>query len=104
LAFTNYFLHNQKYWLIIGRTEEMKSEAQGHLKNGPPTLKSNSKLLSSRELEIIDIIMEGLTTTGFSDEEVAARMNVAVGTVRTCIKRIYQKLQAEEYSSLVQLL
>lgn len=82
----------------------MESETPLQLKSNQPTLRSNSDLLSPRELELLAIITEGLvTTTGFSDEEVAARMDLAVGTVRTYIKRIYQKLQLGEYSNLMQL-
>lgn len=65
------------------------------------TLKSIPDLLSPRELEIIDVITEGLDLEGFNDEQVAARLNIAVSTVRTHIKRIYQKLQAGECSEMI---
>jgi len=64
--------------------------------------RNNAALLSPCEAELLTIITEGLRATGFSDEEVAARMDMAVGTVRAHISRIYQKLQVAECSRPMQ--
>lgn len=79
----------------------MKNQNLEMLNTSSTTLKSIPELLSPRELEIIDIITEGLDLEGFNDEQVAARLNIATSTVRAHIKRIYQKLQAGECSEIV---
>ena len=53
----------------------------------PPTVPSLAEPLSERELEILRLIVAGLTP-----QEIADQLVIAVGTVRTHLKNIYSKL------------
>ena len=58
----------------------------------------NSKiLLSSRELEVLRLLADGL-----SSREIADRLVIAFGTARTHVKNIYRKLEAHNRVQLVE--
>ncbi|WP_418129740.1 helix-turn-helix transcriptional regulator [Variovorax sp. 375MFSha3.1] len=59
---------------------------------------SSDALLSAREQEVARCVREGLT-----DKEIARRMAVSVPTVRTYLRRIFDKLGIERRSALAAL-
>jgi len=68
--------------------------AQGHGDSTPPQQQQGSDL-SPRELEVARAVSEGLT-----DKEIARRLAVGVPTVRTYLRRIFEKLGIERRSAL----
>lgn len=68
--------------------------AQGHGDSTPPHQQQGSDL-SPRELEVARAVSEGLT-----DKEIARRLAVGVPTVRTYLRRIFEKLGIERRSAL----
>jgi LuxR family transcriptional regulator, maltose regulon positive regulatory protein len=46
--------------------------------------------LSARELEVLQLVDQGL-----SNQEIAARLNIAASTVKTHINNIYSKLEVQ---------
>ncbi|WP_432727951.1 response regulator transcription factor [Variovorax sp. W6] len=61
----------------------------------PPRAPASDALLSAREQEVARCVREGLT-----DKEIARRMAVSVPTVRTYLRRIFDKLGIERRSAL----
>jgi DNA-binding NarL/FixJ family response regulator len=61
-----------------------------------PTPSVQPDLLSAREREVVQAIIDGL-----GDKQVAARLDLSVETVRTYVKRIYKKLQVSGRQELV---
>ncbi len=57
---------------------------------------SPSQTLSSREAEVLHLI-----AAGFSDKEIAERLVISEGTVKTHIKRIFSKLDAKSRTQAV---
>jgi DNA-binding NarL/FixJ family response regulator len=57
---------------------------------------SNVDSLSTRELEVLDLLAKG-----FLVKEIADRTGLGYGTVRTYIRRIYEKLQVHSRSQAV---
>jgi len=57
---------------------------------------SNVDSLSARELEVLDLLAKG-----FLVKEIADRTGLGYGTVRTYIRRIYEKLQVHSRSQAV---
>jgi len=72
--------------------------------NLPPTERSTPKIaqqplaepLSERELEVLDLIAQGLT-----NRQIADRLYIAVGTVKRHINNIYGKLQVHHRTEAV---
>lgn len=62
--------------------------------NIPPS--SGLETLSTRELEVLDLLAKG-----FLVKEIADRTSLGYGTVRTYIRRIYEKLQVHSRSQAV---
>lgn len=60
----------------------------------PPS--SNMESLSTRELEVLDLLAKG-----FLVKEIADKTGLGYGTVRTYIRRIYEKLQVHSRSQAV---
>jgi DNA-binding NarL/FixJ family response regulator len=54
------------------------------------------EVLSARELEVLDLLAKG-----FLVKEIADRTSLGYGTVRTYIRRIYEKLQVHSRSQAV---
>lgn len=61
----------------------------------PPVAPPGAALLSAREQQVAQAVREGLT-----DKEIARRMAVGVPTVRTYLRRIFDKLGIERRSAL----
>jgi DNA-binding CsgD family transcriptional regulator len=57
-----------------------------------------SKLLTSRESEIVDLILEG-----FSNEEISSRLFVELGTVKKHIHNIYSKFNVKNRMQLLRV-
>jgi DNA-binding NarL/FixJ family response regulator len=66
----------------------------GKLRDGKP--KSNSGVLTEREIEVIQLIADGLTT-----KDIAARMNIAERTVEFNVSNIYDKLGVNPRPAIV---
>jgi len=66
----------------------------GKLREGKK--KSNSGVLTDRELEVIRLISDGLTT-----KDIAARLNIADRTVEFNVSNIYDKLGVNTRASIV---
>jgi DNA-binding NarL/FixJ family response regulator len=54
--------------------------------------------LTNRELEIINFI-----ANGFSNKEIACKLEISVRTVETYIRKIYIKMQARNRSNAVSI-
>lgn len=77
----------------ILRLEQM---AHGHGQNLPPvTGKSNDKVLSDREAEVMALIVRGLI-----NKEIADRLNIGLSTVITHRRNIMEKLDVRSVSAL----
>lgn len=63
-----------------------------NLKRAPQSAAS----LTERELEVL-----ALTAEGLKRDEIAARLNVSAGTVKTHLQNIYQKLEANGKAAAV---
>jgi DNA-binding NarL/FixJ family response regulator len=59
-----------------------------YFQSGSSKAVKNSEKLSSRELELLELL-----AAGFINKEIAEEMNLTLETVRTYVKRIYAKLQ-----------
>ena len=66
----------------------------GKLRDGKS--KSNSGVLTEREIEVIQLIADGLTT-----KDIAARMNIAERTVEFNVSNIYDKLGVNTRPAIV---
>jgi len=55
--------------------------------------------LSEREIEVIELLVQGLTNQNISD-----RLHISVNTVKSHVKRIYKKLGVTNRLQLVNLL
>lgn len=66
----------------------------GKLRDDKP--KSNSGVLTEREIEVIQLIADGLTT-----KDIAARMNIAERTVEFNVSNIYDKLGVNTRPAIV---
>lgn len=66
----------------------------GKLREGKP--KSNSGVLTEREIEVIQLIADGLTT-----KDIATRMNIADRTVEFNVSNIYDKLGVKTRPAVV---
>jgi DNA-binding NarL/FixJ family response regulator len=65
----------------------------------PQPANSTSDPLSGRERELLDLLAEGLRY-----KEAAGRMGISINTVRTYIRRAYEKLQAQSRMEAVRTL
>lgn len=61
-----------------------------------PTPTTQAGLLSERERQVLEGMVDGL-----SDKQVAARLDLAAGTVRTHVQNIYRKLQVSSRAELL---
>lgn len=66
----------------------------GKLRDGKP--KSNSSVLTEREIEVIRLIADGLTT-----KDIASRLNIADRTVEFNVSNIYDKLGVNTRGAIV---
>ena len=66
----------------------------GKLRDGKP--KSNSGVLTEREIEVIRLIADGLTT-----KDIASRLNIADRTVEFNVSNIYDKLGVNTRGAIV---
>ncbi len=61
-----------------------------------PAMVNNAGKLSSREVEIISLIRQGL-----SNKEVSEKLFISTDTIKYHIKNIYRKLQISSRSELI---
>jgi len=73
-----------------------RSVARRVLHHFKPTPTAQPKLLSEREHQVLQGIVDGL-----GDKQIAARLEVAVVTVRTHVRNIYRKLQVNSRGELL---
>ncbi|MFY8004855.1 MAG: response regulator [Chitinophagaceae bacterium] len=64
--------------------------------NEQPILKENKNILSQREQAVLQSL-----TQGFSYKMIAAHLNISIETVRTYIKRIYDKMHVNSMTEAV---
>ena len=62
--------------------------------SGPSSSEANE--LSAREVEVLDLLAKGHLI-----KEIADRLNISFGTVRTYIRRIYEKLHVHSRAQAV---
>lgn len=82
-----------RVYLSPGMTETL---LQRTIDNGGASLRSPVEALSDRELEVFRMIGEGIKTT-----QIAARLNLSVGTIWTYRDRIREKLALDDGTALV---
>ena len=73
-----------------------RTVARRVLQHFKPTPATRPSLLSEREAEVLKAIVDGL-----GDKQIAARLDVAVVTIRTHVRTIYRKLQVNSRSELL---
>jgi DNA-binding NarL/FixJ family response regulator len=61
-----------------------------------PSEPNSSQLLSERELEVLELLAEGLVK-----KEIASQLNIRYSTVDTYVARIYEKLNVTNAASAV---
>ena len=76
---------------------EQSAHPNGHHMNGLPTQKTSSshKQLSTRELDVLRLIVKG-----YINKEIADKLNISLPTVITHRKKIMEKLAAKSVSTL----
>ncbi|NMG45721.1 response regulator [Aromatoleum toluvorans] len=81
-----------------GRWIETRSigTALGHLLDGDARARPINELLSSREEAVVRLLMSGLR-----NQEIAERLFISEGTVKTHLHRIYEKLEVRSRLELV---
>ncbi len=62
----------------------------------PPATKVSAKSLSSREIEVLSALAEGQTY-----QEIADNMSISLSSVRTYVKRLFEKLGVSDRSAAV---
>lgn len=82
-----------RVYLSAGMTETL---LQRTIDSGSASLRSPVEALSDRELEVFRMIGEGIKTT-----QIAARLNLSVGTIWTYRDRIREKLAIDNGTALV---
>ena len=83
-------VHNGGVWLDPGIAKHV---VKGHLKVGPAKEKdsSNDAGLSERELEVLSLVVEGM-----SNQEIADRLFVSAETVKTHMRHLMEKLAVSD--------
>lgn len=71
-------------------------EAQDAVAGEARARRPDRPLLSPREQQVVELVADGLTAP-----EIAARLQVAPSTVRTHVKRLFDKLEASDRAQLV---
>jgi LuxR family maltose regulon positive regulatory protein len=79
--------------LAVCKAEEQKSEDTSSL---PPSAQSLIEPLSRREVEVLQLIAQGL-----SNQEISERLVVALETVKGHNKKIFGKLQVQRRTEAV---
>ena len=79
--------------LAVFEAEEQKSEATSYL---PPPAQSLIEPLSRREVEVLQLIAQGL-----SNQEMSERLVLALETVKGHNKKIFGKLQVQRRTEAV---
>lgn len=62
----------------------------------PATTPASAKTLSTREIEVLSGLAEGLTY-----QEISERMSISLSSVRTYVKRLFDKLEVSDRSAAV---
>jgi DNA-binding NarL/FixJ family response regulator len=79
---------------------QIARQVVSHFRSGagaaPPESAANCETLSKRELEVIQLLAEG-----HPYKNIAATLGLTIDTVRTYIRRIYQKLQVNSRTEAV---
>ena len=81
-------VHNGGVWLDPGIAKHV---VKGHLKVGPAKESNNDAGLSERELEVLTLVVEGL-----SNQEIADRLFVSAETVKTHMRHLMEKLAVSD--------
>jgi DNA-binding NarL/FixJ family response regulator len=77
--------------VVAGGAPMSRAVARRVLAHFKPTPSRQPSLLSEREKEVLEAIVDGST-----DKQIAAQYHLAPGTVHTYVKRIYKKLHITE--------
>jgi DNA-binding NarL/FixJ family response regulator len=77
-------------------SEKMSAKVLDRLSNGPPTTGSPLELLSDREMEVFQLIGEGLGT-----RQIAEQLHLSMKTVEVYRAHIKRKLSLEDGTALV---
>ena len=72
---------------------EIAQKIVNHLQTSPlrKTNQNNSEQLSKRELEVLELIVEG-----YSNPEIGKKLNLSVNTIKTYVRSIMNKLMVSD--------
>ncbi len=90
-------LHNATTFYIQHLPEAARFTIQGRdVKNGSHSISIASHMLSQREQDILHLL-----AAGFSNQEIAARLVISIGTTKKHLEHIYEKLDARSRTQAV---